>query len=79
LTQISSSAIVSGIAEEDFIMNTATCKKCGVEHDIRDMRNGVCFWCEQKEEKENQVLQSVQYIYNFNTIHGYKFRGNNAK
>ena len=57
-------------------MNTATCKKCGVEHDIRDMRNGVCFWCEQKEEKENQVLQSAQYIYN---IQNYKFRGRNAK
>jgi len=25
------------------------CKKCGVEHDIRDVNNGICIWCEQNE------------------------------
>jgi len=49
-------------------MNTAVCRKCGVEHDARDVKNGICFWCEQKEVRENQVLQSFQYYYNLNRI-----------
>jgi hypothetical protein len=49
-------------------MNTAVCRKCGVEHDARDVKNGICFWCEQKEARENQVLQSFQYYYSLNRI-----------
>ena len=49
-------------------MNTAVCRKCGVEHDARDVKNGICFWCEQKETNETQVLQNFQYYYNFNVI-----------
>ncbi len=33
------------------------CKKCGVEHDIRDTNNGVCIWCEQKERSEIYYTQ----------------------
>jgi len=36
------------------------CKKCGVEHDARDVNNGVCVWCEQKENSETVALQSSQ-------------------
>jgi len=36
------------------------CKKCGVEHDTRDVNNGVCVWCEQKESSETIALQKFQ-------------------
>lgn len=36
------------------------CKKCGVEHDARDVNNGVCVWCEQKENSETVTLQKFQ-------------------
>jgi len=29
------------------------CKKCKIEHDARDMNNGICIWCEQKERSED--------------------------
>lgn len=54
------------------------CKKCGVEHDARDVNNGICVWCEQKETKENQVLQSSQYYYNFNVISNNLYKNYNA-
>jgi len=48
-------------------MNTAVCRKCGVEHDARDVKNGICFWCEQKET--NEILAPVeQTINNFDGI-----------
>ena len=41
------------------------CKKCNVEHDARDVNNGVCVWCEQKENTESISLQFVQkYAWN---------------
>lgn len=36
------------------------CKKCGVEHDSRDVVDGVCFWCEQKENDATVFLQFAQ-------------------
>jgi len=33
-----------------------TCKKCNVQHDARDVNNGICIWCEQKENTEIQML-----------------------
>ena len=36
------------------------CKKCGVEHDARDVNNGICVWCEQKENNETVALQMSQ-------------------
>lgn len=38
------------------------CKKCGVEHDIRDVNNGICIWCEQKERSE---IYCTQMNYSF--------------
>jgi hypothetical protein len=40
--------------------DTAFCKKCGVEHDSRDVNGGVCVWCEQKENNETQLIQMIQ-------------------
>jgi len=36
------------------------CKKCGVEQDSRDVNNGICVWCEQKENSETASLQKFQ-------------------
>jgi len=33
-----------------------TCKKCNVQHDARDVNNGICIWCEQKENTEIQMF-----------------------
>ena len=40
--------------------DTAYCKKCGVEHDSRDVNGGVCVWCEQKENSETELIQMYQ-------------------
>ena len=43
------------------------CKKCKVEHDSRDINsNGVCIWCERKEDNEAVKLQYDQkYFFNY--------------
>lgn len=38
------------------------CKKCNIQHDSRDVNNGICVWCEQKEDTEIMMLQYEQYF-----------------
>ncbi len=38
-----------------------TCTKCKVQHDSRDVNNGICIWCEQKENAENRATQLRAY------------------
>ena len=38
------------------------CRICKIEHDTRDVNNGVCYWCEQKENNESLNLQFIQHF-----------------
>jgi len=54
------------------------CKKCGVEHDARDVNNGICVWCEQKENSETAALQSSQRIL-FNKRVDWKYKASYSR
>lgn len=38
-----------------------TCKKCNVQHDSRDVNNGICIWCEQKENTETHCISGMTW------------------